>query len=65
MLSGGLDPDSVADAVARVRPAAIDVSSGVEAAPGRKDPARIAAFVATARRAEQTTAGAAARRETA
>ncbi|MGX1307126.1 phosphoribosylanthranilate isomerase [Amorphus suaedae] len=65
MLSGGLDPDSVADAVARVRPAAVDVSSGVEAAPGRKDPARIAAFVAAARRAEQTTAGAAPRRETA
>ncbi|MEW5423756.1 phosphoribosylanthranilate isomerase [Amorphus sp. 3PC139-8] len=49
MLSGGLTPETVADAVATVRPAAVDVSSGVETAPGRKDPARIAAFVAAAR----------------
>lgn len=53
MLSGGLDRDSVAVAVARIRPAAIDVSSGVEAAPGRKDPALIAAFVEAARAAER------------
>ena len=65
MLSGGLDRDSVADAVRRTRPAAIDVSSGVEAAPGRKDPALIAAFVDAARAAEQSLPASAFRRETA
>jgi phosphoribosylanthranilate isomerase len=65
MLSGGLDPESVADAVARIRPAAIDVSSGVEAAPGRKDPALIAAFVAAARKAERDVAARTSRRNTA
>lgn len=65
MLSGGLNAASVADAVARIRPAAIDVSSGVEAAPGRKDPALIAAFVEAARRAERDASGRAPHRETA
>jgi phosphoribosylanthranilate isomerase len=51
MLSGGLTVETVADAVRLVRPWAIDVSSGVEARPGLKDPARIAAFVANARAA--------------
>lgn len=49
-LAGGLNPENVGEAVARVRPAAVDVSSGVETA-GEKDPAKIAAFVAGARRA--------------
>lgn len=49
MLSGGLDPDTVAEALALTGAPAVDVSSGVESAPGRKDPARIAAFVAAAR----------------
>jgi len=56
MLSGGLDPATVADAVRQVRPAAIDVSSGVEHAPGRKDPALIHAFVTAARAADETAA---------
>lgn len=51
MLSGGLDPSNVAEAVAVTRVAAVDVSSGVERAPGDKDPARIAAFVRNARAA--------------
>lgn len=49
MLSGGLDAGNVADALARTGIGAVDVSSGVETAPGVKDPARIAAFVAAAR----------------
>ena len=53
VLSGGLNPDNVRDAVAAVRPWAIDVSSGVERAPGRKDPARILAlFEALSQRSE-------------
>lgn len=51
MLSGGLDPDNVATAIETVRPDAVDVSSGVEQAPGVKDPEKIRAFVANARKA--------------
>jgi phosphoribosylanthranilate isomerase len=49
VLAGGLDPENVATAIALVRPDGIDVSSGVEMSPGRKDPARMRAFVAAAR----------------
>ena len=44
MLSGGLTPDNVADAIAAARPFAVDTASGTEAAPGRKDPAKLTAF---------------------
>jgi phosphoribosylanthranilate isomerase len=49
MLSGGLGPGNVVEALARTGLQALDVSSGVESAPGIKDPARIRAFVAAAR----------------
>lgn len=51
MLSGGLNPANVAEAIRIARPASVDVSSGVESAPGVKDPARIAEFIAAARKA--------------
>ena len=46
ILSGGLTADNVAAGIAAVDPYAVDVSSGVEAAPGAKDPAKLAAFMA-------------------
>lgn len=44
VLSGGLTPDNVGDAIAAARPFAVDTASGTEAEPGRKDPAKLKAF---------------------
>ena len=48
ILSGGLNADNVADAIAAVHPYAVDVASGVEAEPGIKDPAKLEAFLSIA-----------------
>jgi phosphoribosylanthranilate isomerase len=49
ILAGGLHAGNVAERVARVRPWMVDVASGVESSPGRKDPVQVAAFIRAAR----------------
>ena len=51
LLSGGLTPENVADAIAVVQPFAVDVASGVEAEPGRKDPEKLRRFLDSVNRA--------------
>ncbi len=55
ILSGGLTPDNVQEAIAIVRPLAVDVASGVEASPGHKDPERLSQFFEAVRAATPAT----------
>jgi phosphoribosylanthranilate isomerase len=56
ILSGGLTPDNVGEAIAKVRPFAVDTASGTEAEPGRKDPAKVAAFMRAVEQASRVAA---------
>jgi len=53
MLAGGLTPENVTEAIARVHPWGVDVASGVERSPGVKDPVKVRAFVAAAKSTEE------------
>lgn len=57
ILAGGLTPENVGWAIREVRPFAVDVASGVEAAPGKKDPMKLRAFFAAVAEADQSLGG--------
>jgi phosphoribosylanthranilate isomerase len=53
VVAGGLNPENVAEAILTFRPWGVDVVTGVEREPGRKDPKKLKAFVEAVRKAEQ------------
>ncbi len=53
IMAGGLTPDNVREVLSSVRPYGVDVSSGVESAPGRKNPEKVARFIAAVRAADR------------
>jgi len=53
ILAGGLTPENVGEAIWQVKPFAVDVASGVESAPGKKDPAKLRAFFAAVEKADR------------
>ncbi len=55
ILSGGLNPSNVREAIEKVRPLGVDVCSGIERVPGRKDPAKMIDFVEEVRKADEPT----------
>lgn len=57
IVAGGLTPENVGETIRTVRPYAVDVSSGVEIAPGKKHPAKVADFIAAVRAADREDSG--------